>query len=81
MFMPFSPDTIGDEFRVHLMVIGKSPLIIMHEMPVLSPVLKYSSPNENGVICGATINSSRNMVHNFHIYVQQMQMLFLKGII
>lgn len=69
MVMPFSPDTIGDEFSVHLIVIGKSPLISMHEMPVLSPVLKYSSPNENGVICGATIYilNAFSFSHNKHI--------------
>lgn len=52
--IPFSPDTIGDEFSVHFMLIGKSPLTIIQETPVLSPVLKNSSPNVNGDIWGGT---------------------------
>lgn len=37
---------IGDELRVHLMLIGRSPFIIIQETPVLSPVFKDSFPNE-----------------------------------
>lgn len=53
--MPFSPDTIGCSFNVHRMLIGKSPLTIIQDTPVLSPVLKDSSPNVNGMICGGTV--------------------------
>lgn len=35
--------------------MGKSPLTIIHETPVLSPVLNDSSPNVNGIICGGTV--------------------------
>lgn len=52
--MPFSPDMIGSLFSVHLIWMGKSPLTIIHETPVLSPVLNDSSPNVNGIICGGT---------------------------
>lgn len=50
IIMPFSPDTMGSLFKVHLICIGKSPLTIIHETPVLSPVLNDSSPNVNGII-------------------------------
>lgn len=53
--MPFSPDMIGSLLSVHLIWMGRSPLTIMQETPVLSPVLNDSSPKVNGIICGRTI--------------------------
>lgn len=53
--MPFSPEIIGSLLSVHLIWMGRSPLTIMQETPVLSPVLNESSPNVNGIICGGTV--------------------------
>lgn len=62
--MPFSPDIIGSLFSVHFIWMGKSPLTIIHETPVLSPVLNDSSPNVNGIICGRTIYKVRKKWKN-----------------
>ena len=62
--MPFSPETIGAPFKVHFIVIGRSPLRIMHETPVLSPVLNVSWPKLNGIICGATVDVRRQKKSN-----------------
>lgn len=56
MVKPFSPETIGCEFKFQNMSTGKSPRATMHKIPAMSPVLAGSSPNpkSNGVICGET---------------------------
>lgn len=60
--MPFSPDTIGDEFRTQRISIGKSPLLAIHWIPTLSPVFVGSSPNANGIICGETVDATEKKI-------------------
>lgn len=48
-------DVIGEELSVHVIWIGRSPFTIIQETPVLSPALKESCPNVNGMISGGTI--------------------------
>lgn len=68
---PFTPLTINWPLSAHLMSNGKSPLLIMQLMALLSPGLAGSSPKVNGTMCGTTVNDNIDLgectMHNMYV--------------